>query len=73
MANSAHFKLADTQVTEFGVGIEDSDGKHFVWIPIGDDVQATLREMVAATRSAMNKVDAKPTRYQPSEKHAAHK
>jgi hypothetical protein len=71
MANKDEFDLAATEVTEFGVGIDGAKGTRFVTIPVEDQVQATLREMVAATRSAMKSADAKPTRYQPSEKHGA--
>jgi GTP:adenosylcobinamide-phosphate guanylyltransferase len=72
MADPVQFELRTTKVTEFGVGIDDAEGPRFVLVPVDDEVQAALREMVAATRSAMKEVDAKPTRYQPSEKHAAH-
>lgn len=72
MADSVQFDLATTKVTEFGLGIDDADGPRLVLVPIEDEVQATLREMVAATRSATKNVNAKATRYQPSEKHGAH-
>src|SRR5260370_40802836 len=71
MADPVQFDLKTTKVTQFGIGIDDAEGPRFVLVPVDDQVQATLREMVAATRSAMKDVDDKVTRYQPSEKHAA--
>ncbi len=71
MADPVQFDLKTTKVTEFGIGIDDAEGPRFVLVPVDDQVQATLREMVAATRSAMKDADDKATRYQPSEKHAA--
>jgi hypothetical protein len=67
----AQFDLGTTEVTEFGVGIDAEDGPRYVQVPVDDEVQAVLRQMVAATRSAM-KDAGEPSRYQPSEKHAAH-
>jgi hypothetical protein len=67
----AQFDLGTTQITEFGVGIDDDNRTRYALIPVDDEVQAVLRQMVAATRSAMQDAgDA--SRYQPSEKHAAH-
>jgi hypothetical protein len=72
MAEPVQFDLATTKVTEFGLGIDDADGTRLVSVPVEDEVQATLREMVAATRSAMKSTNPEATRYQPSEKHGAH-
>jgi hypothetical protein len=72
MTDSVQFDLTTTKVTEFGLGIdsaEDPDGTRLVLVPVEGEVQAALRDMVAATRSAMKDADAKATRYQPSEKH----
>jgi hypothetical protein len=66
----AQFDLGTTQVTEFGVGIDEDNGPRFVLVPVDDEVQAVLRQMVAATRSAMQDAG-EPSAYQPSEKHAA--
>lgn len=71
MAEPAQFDLTTTKVTEFGVGVDDADGTRFVSVPVEEEVQAALREMVAATRSAMKDANARATRYQPSEKHGA--
>jgi hypothetical protein len=67
----AQFDLGTTEVTEFGVGIDAKDVPRYVRVPVDDGVQAVLRQMVAATRSAMKEAG-EPGRYQPSEKHAAH-
>jgi hypothetical protein len=67
----AQFDLGTTQVTQFGVGIDADEGPRFVLVPVDGEVQAVLRQMVAATRSAMENAG-EPERYQPSEKHGAH-
>jgi hypothetical protein len=67
----AQFDLGTTEVTEFGVGIDAEDGPRYVQVPVDDEVQAVLRQMVASTRSAL-KDAGEPSRYQPSEKHGAH-
>jgi GTP:adenosylcobinamide-phosphate guanylyltransferase len=72
MADSVQFDLTSTKVTEFGLGIDspdNPDGTRLVSVPVEDEVQAALRDMVAATRSAMKDADVTATRYQPSEKH----
>lgn len=66
----AQFELGTTEVTEFGVGIDEDNGPRFVLVPGDGEVQAALRQMVAATRSAMQDAG-DPSRYQASEKHAA--
>jgi hypothetical protein len=72
MTGSALFDLATTRVTEYGVGIEEAGRTRLAWIPVEHLVQSALREMVVATRQAMNTAYAKPKRDQPSEKHGAH-
>src|SRR5579871_2244076 len=66
----AQFDLATVKVTQFGVGIDEEEGPRFVSVPVESQVQAVLRQMVAATRSAMKEAG-EPSRYQPSEKHSA--
>jgi hypothetical protein len=66
----AQFELGTTRVTEFGVGVDEDNEPRYVLVPVDDEVQAVLRQMVAATRSAMQDAG-EPSRYQPTEKHAA--
>ena len=65
------FGLGNVSVTEFGIGRDDGNGQTFVAVPVDADVQAALREMVQATWDAMQKDEAGPTKYEPSEKHAS--
>ncbi|HZH41893.1 MAG TPA: Kiwa anti-phage protein KwaB-like domain-containing protein [Gemmatimonadales bacterium] len=64
-----NFDRENVTVTEFGVGLDEGDGQTFVSIPVGVDVQAALREMVASTWESMQRDDGGPTQYEPSEKH----
>ena len=68
----APFDLKTLVVTEFGVGIDDGTEPRFVLVPVDSDVQTALREMVEATRDEMKEVSTQMTRYDPSEKYAAH-
>ena len=65
------FDLNNVTVAEFGVGRDDGNDQTFVTVPVDADVQAVLREMVKATWSAMLEDESGPTKYEPSEKHAA--
>ena len=64
------FDLRNTTVTEFGVGHDGDDGWLLARIPVDGQVQAALREMVAATWLAMQDATEDPPHYEPSEKHA---
>lgn len=65
------FDLEKVKVTEFGVGL-DSEGAHsFRLVAVDSSVQEALREIVFATRDAMQELTAKPLRYEPSEKHGS--
>src|SRR6266478_62115 len=55
--------------TEFGVGLENGEADEFVLVPVDDEVQTALREMVSATREQLNNM--KSSRYEPSEKYGS--
>jgi hypothetical protein len=65
------FDLANVDVTEFGVGREGHNGESFVAVPVDAGVQQALREMAELTLEAMKADDGGPSKYEPSEKHAA--
>lgn len=65
------FDLANVTSTEFGVGRDDGSGQTFVAVPVDENVQTALHEMVQATWAAMQKDDDGPARYEPSEKHGS--
>jgi hypothetical protein len=64
------FDLGHVLVTEFGVGRDDGDGQTFFSVPVDTNVQVALREMVQATKDAMQNDADGPVMYEPSEKHA---
>lgn len=65
------FDLDQVMVVEFGVGRDSGKEQSFVAVPVDEDVQTALREMVRATWNAMRKEEDGPVKYEPSEKHAA--
>lgn len=65
------FDLGTVIVTEFGVGRDDGDEQTFVAVPVDEQVQGALQEMVRATWGAMQKQEGGPSRYEPSEKHGS--
>jgi hypothetical protein len=65
------FDFENLLVTEFGVGLDDGNGQRFVTVPVDANVQDALREMGQATWQAMQKNEDGPSKYEPSEKHAA--
>jgi hypothetical protein len=58
-----------TPVTEFGVGLENEEGRQLVLVPIDDKIQTALKEMVSETRAQLSKME--PIPYEPSEKHGS--
>jgi hypothetical protein len=65
------FDLQNVQVTEFGVGLDEGDGRTYRIVPVGADVQGALREMVAATWTSLQSGDGNPDKFDPSEKYAS--
>lgn len=65
------FDFEGASVTEFGVGLDDGNGQHFVAVPVDAGVQSVLCEMAQATWDAMQKAEDGPNKYDPSEKHGA--
>ncbi|MEJ8568625.1 Kiwa anti-phage protein KwaB-like domain-containing protein [Elongatibacter sediminis] len=65
------FSVEDVKVTEFGVGIDDGDGQTFFSIPVDQDVQQALLEMVRSTWEMLERDEEGPTKYEPSEKHGS--
>lgn len=64
------FGLNSIQHVEFGVGRDVDDARTYAYVPVDRGVQQALREMVAATWAAMQRLSTDPPRYDPSEKHA---
>jgi len=65
------FDWQNVTITEFGVGRDDADPPFSV-LPVDPEVQTALRQMCAATWSAMQKLTTNPPHYEPSEKYASH-
>lgn len=65
------FDLANVTLTEFGVGRDAGSRQTFVAVPVDVNVQTALREMVQATRDAMQKDQTGPRKYEPAEKHSS--
>jgi hypothetical protein len=61
--------LADFQVVEFGVVLEQEGIEHYYLVPVEKAVQAALREMATATLSAMHEISDAPELYEPAEKY----
>lgn len=66
---SAQFDTTTAQLIEFGVGFEDKQGEHYALVPIDDEIQGALREMVVTTRGELKEAGGRPVLYEPSEKH----
>jgi len=64
------FKYGNVTVTEFGLGL-DTQTRGFVQVPVDNNVQAALLDMVCETQKAMQNITEVPEEYQPSEKYAA--
>lgn len=69
MAFSFNFNSID--ITEFGIGSDNGDGRTFSLVAVDEEVQETLKEMVDATYEQLNSLGAAPARYEPSDKHAS--
>jgi len=66
---SAQFDTTTAQLIEFGVGFEDKQGEHYCLVPIDDEIQGALREMVVTTRGELKEAGGRRVLYEPSEKH----
>lgn len=56
-------------LVEFGVGLDDGSGERYVLVPIDDEVQKALQDMVVTTRAELKKAGEESSPYTPSEKH----
>jgi hypothetical protein len=65
-----NFSVESIRSTEFGVGRDDEGEETFPLIPVDENVQGALREMVASTWAGMRE-NGEPDEYQPSEKYAS--
>jgi hypothetical protein len=65
------FDISNVNITAFGVGWDDGDGRGFNRITVDRNVQDALKEMTGATWVAMQEQTNNPTIYEPSEKHAS--
>ncbi len=65
------FNFQNVEVTEFGVGREDSHDSQFVSVRVDAGVQAALLEMAQTTWKEMQNSPEGPVQYQPSEKHGS--
>jgi hypothetical protein len=66
---SAQFDTTTAQLIEFGVGFENEQGEHYALVPIDDEIQGALREMVVTTRGELKEAGGRPVPYELSEKH----
>src|ERR1700733_5494723 len=66
---ATHFDVNTAELIEFGVGLDDG-GERYVLLPIDQEIQGALREMVEKTRSELAKASDSPKTYEPTEKHA---
>lgn len=64
------FDYENVTVTEFGLGL-DVERRGFLHVPVDEDVQSALLDMVRETQNAMESQSETPETYQPSEKYAA--
>ena len=64
------FDYENVTLTEFGLGL-DVQNRGFSHVPVDEDVQAALLEMMQETQGAMENQTENPKGYQPSEKYAA--
>src|SRR5260370_473313 len=67
---SAQFDTRTAQLIEFGVGLHDGQGERYVLVPIDDEIQGALREMVVTTRDELKQAGEQAHLYEPSEKHS---
>jgi hypothetical protein len=65
------FDFDHIEITEFGIGLDQNNERHFPVIPVDADVQTALQEMAAETWRLMNEKTDAPDTYQPSEKYAS--
>jgi hypothetical protein len=65
------FDFDHIEITEFGIGIDRDNERHFSVIPVDADVQTALQEMAAETWRLMFEKTNAPGTYQPSEKYAS--
>jgi hypothetical protein len=65
------FNFDSIDITEFGVGSDNGDGRTFSLVAVDEKVQKALQEMVEATREQLNKAGANPAQYEPSDKYAS--
>jgi hypothetical protein len=66
---SAQFDTKAAQLIEFGVGLETEQGERYVLVPVDDEIQGALREMVVTTRDELKEAAEDALLYEPSEKH----
>jgi len=65
------FDLTRVVLTEFGIGLDESSGEVFNFVPVSGDVQRALLEMALATHAQMNVAETDSHVYQPAKKHSA--
>jgi hypothetical protein len=65
------FDLNRIAVTEFGVGLDNGVAQTFFAVPVDANVQNALLEMVQETWNALQRDEAGPAKYEPSEKHGS--
>jgi len=71
MRLAMNFDFENVTVIEFGVGLDDSNGRTFAVIPVDADVQKALSEMAQATWNAWHNCEDRPVKYEPSEKYGS--
>jgi hypothetical protein len=64
-----NFDPNSIRVIEFGIGRDEGKGQSFYDLPVDNQVQKILRQMLLDTIKAMNDISTEPSLYTPSEKH----
>ena len=65
------FDVEKGEVTEFGIGRDDSTERTFSMVPVNAKVKEVLCDMVQATWNKMEQNEDGPAKYEPSEKHGS--
>lgn len=65
------FDFQNIQSIEFGVCLDTDQGESYRLIPCAADVQAALKEMLAATRDSLSADDGEIQEFSPAEKYSA--
>jgi hypothetical protein len=65
------FDLASIVSTEFGIGRDVEGDRAFVVVPVDQDIQVALQEMVVETQDSLEAAGEEAMRYEPAEKYGS--